>query len=46
VSLELGLTFESISKILGHKNLKTTLIYAKILDYKKIEAMKKWEKII
>jgi len=44
VGIELGIPIEYISSILGHKDLKTTQIYTKILDYKKIEMMKKWEK--
>jgi len=45
VSMELGIPIEYVSSLLGHKDLKTTRIYAKILDYKKIEAMKKWENL-
>lgn len=45
VGLELGIPIEYISDLLGHKDLRTTKIYAKILDYKKIEEMKKWEKL-
>jgi len=45
VSMELGIPIEYISSLLGHKDLKTTQLYAKILDYKKIEAMKKWESL-
>ncbi len=43
VGIELGIPIEYISSLLGHKDLKTTQIYAKILDYKKVEVMKKWE---
>lgn len=45
VSMELGIPIEYISSLLGHKDLKTTRIYTKILDYKKVEAMKNWEKL-
>lgn len=34
VTLSNGVPIETVSKILGHKNLKTTQIYAKILDQK------------
>jgi len=34
VTLSNGVSIESISKILGHKNLKTTQHYAKILNWK------------
>lgn len=38
--LSKGASIESISKILGHTELKTTMIYAKILDDKVIEDAK------
>lgn len=34
VTLSNGVLLETVSKILGHTNLKTTQIYAKILDQK------------
>lgn len=34
VTLSNGVPIESVSKMLGHKNLKTTQHYAKILDKK------------
>lgn len=34
VTLSNGVPIESVSKMLGHKNLKTTQHYAKILDLK------------
>ena len=34
VTLSNGVPIESVSKMLGHKNLKTTQHYAKILDRK------------
>lgn len=34
VTLSNGVPIESLSKMLGHKNLKTTQHYAKILDRK------------
>jgi site-specific recombinase XerD len=41
-SIDLGMPLEVISKLLGHKDLKTTQIYAKILDSVKIKEMGKW----
>lgn len=39
-----GIRIEVISKILGHADLKTTSIYAKIMDDVKVEEMKLWGK--
>ena len=35
-----GVSVESIAKMLGHTELKTTMIYAKILEKKVIEEIK------
>ncbi|QHT66342.1 site-specific integrase [Rhodocytophaga rosea] len=42
-SLILGISLEVISNILGHTQLKTTQIYAKIVDELKIKQMEKWD---
>ncbi|MDR1113406.1 MAG: tyrosine-type recombinase/integrase, partial [Bacteroidales bacterium] len=43
LSLQLGIPIEVVSKLLGHTSLKTTIIYAKIVDEVKIREMKKWD---
>ncbi|MBP2284824.1 site-specific recombinase XerD [Flavobacterium sp. CG_23.5] len=40
VTLTNGVPIESVSKMLGHKNLRTTQHYAKVLDKKVGEDMK------
>ena len=40
VTLTNGVPIESVSKMLGHKNLRTTQYYAKVLDKKVSEDMK------
>jgi len=42
MGITLGIPIEVISKLLGHRDLKATGIYAKIVDDKKILEMKKW----
>ncbi|MEQ9287713.1 MAG: site-specific integrase [Cyclobacteriaceae bacterium] len=39
--LSKGVDIYTVSKILGHKEVKTTQIYAKVIDQNKIEAIKK-----
>ena len=39
--LSLGVPIETVSKLLGHSNIKTTQIYAKVIDKNKREAVNK-----
>ena len=39
IMLDLGAELYTVSKLLGHKEIKTTQIYAKVLDKKKQEAV-------
>lgn len=41
-ALTLGMSIETVSDIMGHSDLKTTQIYAKIIDDKRIGEMTKW----
>lgn len=36
----------TVSKLLGHKDIKTTEIYAKLLDHKKVEAVNKLPRLL
>lgn len=43
VSLNIGIPLDVVSKFLGHSDLKTTQIYAKLFDKTKFEQMGKWD---
>lgn len=45
VSLNLGIPLEVVSKLLGHTEIKTTQIYAKMMDQTKFEHMEKWNNL-
>jgi site-specific recombinase XerD len=38
LQLTLGTDIFTVSKLLGHKDIRTTQVYAKIIDEKKMEA--------
>lgn len=44
-SLTLGIPIEVICKLLGHTNIKTTQIYAKVVDSVKEKEIEKWNNI-
>lgn len=41
MQLTMGTDIYTVSKLLGHRNVKTTKIYTKVIDQKKIEAAKR-----
>jgi site-specific recombinase XerC len=45
VSIHLGIPIEVVSKFLGHTNLRTTQLYARIIDPVKDREMKKWDEV-
>jgi site-specific recombinase XerD len=44
LTLTNGVPIESVSRMLGHRSLRTTQIYAKVLDRKLMEDMRKIKK--
>lgn len=46
VTLSNGVPIESVSKMLGHRSLKTTQIYAKVLDRKLSEDIRRLSKVL
>ena len=46
IALSHGMPMESLAKMLGHSNIKTTQIYAKITDHKLNQDMENLEKVI
>ena len=45
ISLNINIPLNVVSKLLGHKDIKTTEIYARLLDETKTIEMKKWDKL-
>jgi len=45
LSLDLDIPIQVVSKMLGHKNLKETMIYAKIMDKQKDAAVDAWDNL-
>jgi site-specific recombinase XerD len=46
ISIIHGIPIEVVSKLLGHLNLKTTMIYSKIPDSVKIDYMERWNTVV
>ena len=44
IGISSGIHIEVIGKLLGHNDLKTTAIYAKIMDDVKVDSMAMWGK--
>jgi site-specific recombinase XerD len=42
ISLNIGIPMEVVSRLLGHADIKTTQIYAKLFEKTKFEQMEKW----
>jgi site-specific recombinase XerD len=45
IGLSLGIPYDVISKLLGHRSVKVTQVYAHYNDTGKIEEMKKWDNL-
>lgn len=45
VGITLGIPIEIIAKLMGHRDLKTTQIYAQVVDQVKVKEMNKWNKL-
>jgi site-specific recombinase XerD len=46
VTLTNGVPIESVSKMLGHRNIKTTQLYAKIVDKKIGDDMRRLKEVL
>jgi len=45
ISLNIGIPLDVVSKLLGHNSIKTTQVYARLMDTTKFEQMQKWDKL-
>lgn len=45
IGLSLGIRIEVLQKLLGHKNIRETQIYAKVVDKQKYKAIELWDNI-
>jgi integrase/recombinase XerC len=45
IAITLGIPEIVVSKLLGHKDIKTTMIYAKVVEDLKFKEMDKWDKM-